>query len=107
MKDPHKVLDYDNWWKKSLGNIKDYEKIKRWTVNNARNLKLSIILAKLKVVQVYVSSLSTLLQYLLQDIVRKIGNNQNYTCNFNITLSNQYCNYELRNFYQSNSRSEV
>ena len=24
MKDPHKVLDYDNWWKKSLGNIKDY-----------------------------------------------------------------------------------
>ena len=85
----------------------NFEKIKRWTVNNARNLKLSIILAKLKDVQVYVSSLSTLLQYLLQDIVRKIGNNQNYTCNFNITLSNQYCNYELRNFYQSNSRSEV
>ena len=24
MKDPYKVLDYDNWWKKSLGNIKDY-----------------------------------------------------------------------------------
>ena len=24
MKDPHQLLDYDNWWKKSLGNIKPY-----------------------------------------------------------------------------------
>ena len=23
MKDPFKSLDYENWWKKSLGNIKD------------------------------------------------------------------------------------
>ena len=29
-------------------NVMNYEKVKRWTVNNARNLKLSIILAKLK-----------------------------------------------------------
>ena len=32
-------------------------------MKNARNLKLSIILAKLKDVKVYVSSLSTLLRY--------------------------------------------
>jgi len=25
MVDPHKVLDYDNWWNKSLGNIKAYK----------------------------------------------------------------------------------
>ena len=25
MVDPHKVLDYDNWWNKSLGNIKPYQ----------------------------------------------------------------------------------
>ena len=24
LKDPLKLLDYENWWKKSLGNIKDY-----------------------------------------------------------------------------------
>ena len=24
MKDPNKVLDYDDWWKKSVGHIKDY-----------------------------------------------------------------------------------
>ena len=101
------IFGYEMFVNIAGSKLENNEKIKRWTVNNARNLKLSIILAKLKDVQVYVSSLSTLLQYLLQDIVRKIGNNQNYTCNFNITLSNQYCNYELRNFYQSNSRSEV
>ena len=63
------------------------EKIERWTVNNARYLKLSIILAKLKDFKTYVSCLSTLLQYLLQDIVRKIKNNQKHTCNFNIKIA--------------------
>ena len=24
MKNPFKILDYENWWKKYLGNIKDY-----------------------------------------------------------------------------------
>ena len=24
LKDPLKLLEYENWWKKSLGNIKDY-----------------------------------------------------------------------------------
>ena len=32
---------------KTAGDIKNLEKIKRWTVNNAKDLKLSIILAKL------------------------------------------------------------
>ena len=48
------------------------------------NLKLSIILAKLEDVKVHVSSLSTLLQYLLQDIDKKNGNN---ICIFNVTWS--------------------
>ena len=44
----------------------------------------------------------------LQHIVRKIGNNNlKNPMNFHIILSNQYCNYKFRNFFQSNSRSKV
>ena len=75
-------------------------------MNNARNLKLSIILAKLKDVQVYVLSLSTLLQYLFtRNMVGKIRNQKPHMYS-HITMSFQNCNFKLRNFLQSHSRSD-
>ena len=35
MKDPHQLLDYDNWWKKSLGNIKPYAILQHQLNNSA------------------------------------------------------------------------
>ena len=42
----------------------------------------------------------------LQEIVRKIGNNQKAHMHFHIMLSFQNCNYKLRNFFLSHSRSD-
>ena len=42
-----------------------------------------------------------------QDILRKIGKISEALIHFHIMLSNQYCNYKLRNIFQSNSQRKV
>ena len=84
-----------------------YEKIKRWTLNNARNFKLSIILAKLNwCLGIRFESFNSSSVPIYKKLSGKIGSSQQAHMHFHIMLSFQNCNYKLRNFFLSHSRSD-
>ena len=85
MQDPHKLLDYETWWNKSLGNIKPY-RIPALSPDIVNKLNTQLDASSDRIWRTRPSEEATKIIALLRELINSHNEPQSYKFSWNLSL---------------------